>query len=391
MTEDNRNSVVEMEERYGSGTYYKRKVTIVRGEGAHLWDDQGREYIDCVGGQGAANLGHHNPYVVKALQEQAQKLITCTELFYNEQRALLLEKLAGITPASISRFFLCNSGTESIEGAFKFARLATGRSGIVATMRGYHGKTLGALSATWNKDYREPFEPLVPGFTHVPFDNLQKARDAITDKTAAFVVEIVQGESGVRLGSAEFFQGIQEHCRRTGTLFILDEVQTGFCRTGKMFALEHFGLAPDLLCMAKSIAGGVPMGAIGMSEAVAGKLFKLAHTSTFGGNPLACAAGNAAIQYMQDFHLADRACELGAEFISKLRGIPSPRIREVRGLGLMVGVELKEKSGPYIQKLMERGVLALGAGPTVIRYLPPLVIERRDLARVVALTEEVLA
>jgi acetylornithine/LysW-gamma-L-lysine aminotransferase len=158
-----------------------------------------------------------------------------------------------------------------------------------------------------------------------------------------------------------------------------------------MFALEHFGLAPDLLCMAKSIGGGVPMGAIGMSEAVAGKLFKLAHTSTFGGNPLACAAGNAAIQYMQDFHLADRARELGAEFISKLRGIPSPRIREVRGLGLMVGVELKEKSGPYIQKLMERGVLALGAGPTVIRYLPPLVIERRDLARVVALTEEVLA
>ena len=383
-------SITEIEDLYGAGTYHKRKLVIVRGQGARLWSQEGKEYIDCIGGQGAANIGHQNPYVNKALQEQSQKLINCTELFYNDQRALLLETLARLTPPRISRFFFCNSGAESIEGAFKFARLATGRTEIVATMRGYHGKSMGALSATWNKEYREPFEPLVPGFSHVPFDNLEKTCQAITEKTAAFIVEPVQGESGVRPGSRDYFQGVEAHCRKTGTLLILDEVQTGFCRTGKMFALEHFGIEPDILCLAKSLGGGVPMGAIGISEAVSAKLFKLAHTSTFGGNPLACAAANAAIRYMEDFQLAQRAQDLGQEFMAELRKIDSPKIREVRGLGLIVGVELKEKAGPYIQQLMERGILVLGAGPTVIRYLPPLVIERDDLKRVAAETAAVL-
>ena len=383
-------SITEIEDLYGAGTYYKRKLVIVRGQGARLWSQDGKEYIDCIGGQGAANIGHQNPYVNKALQEQSQKLINCTELFYNDQRALLLETLARLTPPRISRFFFCNSGAESIEGAFKFARLATGRTEIVATMRGYHGKSMGALSATWNKEYREPFEPLVPGFSHVPFDNLEKTCQAITDKTAAFIVEPVQGESGVRPGSRDYFQGVEAHCRKSGTLLVLDEVQTGFCRTGKMFALEHFGIEPDILCLAKSLGGGVPMGAIGISEAVSAKLFKLAHTSTFGGNPLACAAASAAIRYMEDFQLAQRAQDLGQEFMAELRKIDSTKIREVRGLGLIVGIELKEKAGPYIQQLMERGILVLGAGPTVIRYLPPLVIERGDLKRVAAETASVL-
>ena len=383
-------SITEIEDLYGAGTYHKRKLVIVRGQGARLWSQEGKEYIDCIGGQGAANIGHQNPYVNKALQEQSQKLINCTELFYNDQRALLLETLARLTPPRISRFFFCNSGAESIEGAFKFARLATGRTEIIATMRGYHGKSMGALSAIWNKEYRESFEPLVPGFSHVPFDNLDKTCWAITDKTAAFIVEPVQGESGVRPGSHDYFQGVEAHCRKTGTVLILDEVQTGFCRTGKMFASEHFGIEPDILCLAKSLGGGVPMGAIGISEAVSAKLFKLAHTSTFGGNPLACAAANAAIRYMEDFQLAQRAQDLGQEFMAELRKIDSPKIREVRGLGLIVGIELKEKSGPYIQQLMERGILVLGAGPTVIRYLPPLVIEREDLKRVAAETAAVL-
>jgi acetylornithine/LysW-gamma-L-lysine aminotransferase len=383
-------SITEIEDLFGAGTYHKRKLVVIRGEGARLWSHDGKEYIDCIGGQGAANIGHHNPYVNRALQEQSQKLINCTELFYNDQRALLLETLARLTPPRISRFFFCNSGAESVEGAFKFARLATGRTEIVATMRGYHGKSMGALSATWNKEYREPFEPLVPGFSHVPFDNLEKTCQAITEKTAGFIVEPVQGESGVRPGSHDYFQGVQDHCRKTGTLLILDEVQTGFCRTGRMFALEHFGIEPDILCLAKSLGGGVPMGAIGISEAVCAKLFKLAHTSTFGGNPLACAAANAAIRYMEDFHLAQRAHDLGQEFVAELRKIDSRKIREVRGLGLIVGVELKEKAGPYIQQLMERGILVLGAGPTVIRYLPPLVIEHDDLKRVVGETAKVL-
>ncbi|MDE2757551.1 MAG: acetylornithine/succinylornithine family transaminase [Acidobacteriota bacterium] len=379
-----------LEEQLGAGTYYKRNLELVRGQGARLWDAEDREFIDCLGGQGAANLGHANPRVNQAIRDQAEKLLVCSELFYHRERARLLENLERLTPSSIQRFFLCNSGSEAIEVALKFARLATGRYEIVAAMRGFHGKTFGALSATWSKGYRLPFEPLVPGFTHVPFNSRQRACDAISQRTAAFLVEVVQGEGGVRPGTLDFLLDVQDRCTEVGAMFVVDEVQTGFGRTGRMFASEHFDLFPDLFCMAKSMGGGLPIGATGMSQEVASRLFKLAHSSTFGGNPLACAAANAAISYLEDFELPQRAHKLGTRFMQRLRAIGSPRIREVRGLGLMVGVELKEKSGPYILKLMERGVLALAAGPTVIRFLPPLVIEEEDLDRVVELTAEVL-
>lgn len=390
MTDSGRDSMKHLEEQLGAGTYYKRNLELVRGQGARLWDAEGKEFIDCVGGQGAANLGHANPRVTQAIREQAEKLLVCSELFYHRERARLLENLERLTPTSIQRFFLCNTGSEAIEVALKFARLATGRQEIVAAMRGFHGKTFGALSATWSKNYRLPFEPLVPGFTHVPFNHRQRACEAVSRRTAAFLVEVVQGEGGVRPGTLDFLLDVQDRCNDTGALLIVDEVQTGFGRTGRMFASEHFDLFPDLFCMAKSMGGGLPMGATGMSQEVATGLFKLAHSSTFGGNPLACAAANAAIGYLEDFELPQRAHKLGTQFMQRLRAIGSPRIREVRGLGLMVGVELKEKSGPYILKLMERGVLALAAGPTVIRFLPPLVIEEADLHRVVELTAEVL-
>lgn len=390
MTDSGRDSIKHLEEQLGAGTYYKRNLELVRGEGARLWDAEGKEFIDCVGGQGAANLGHANPYVCRAIRDQAEKLLVCSELFYHEERARILENLERLTPSSIQRFFLCNSGSEAIEVALKFARLATGRHEIVAAMRGFHGKTFGALSATWSRDYRLPFEPLVPGFTHVPFNHRERACEAISQRTAAFLVEVVQGEGGVRPGTVDFLLDVQDRCNETGALLIVDEVQTGFGRTGRMFASEHFDLFPDLFCMAKSMGGGLPIGATGMSQEVATGLFKLAHSSTFGGNPLACAAANAAIRYLEDFELPQRAHRLGTQFMRQLRAIGSPRIRDVRGLGMMVGVELKQKSGPYILKLMERGVLALAAGPTVIRFLPPLVIEEEDLNRVVELTAEVL-
>ncbi|MYC81167.1 MAG: acetylornithine/succinylornithine family transaminase [Acidobacteria bacterium] len=390
MTDSGRDSIKHLEEQLGAGTYYKRNLELVRGEGARLWDAEGKEFIDCVGGQGAANLGHANPYVCRAIRDQAEKLMVCSELFYHEERARILENLERLTPSSIQRFFLCNSGSEAIEVALKFARLATGRHEIVAAMRGFHGKTFGALSATWSRDYRLPFEPLVPGFTHVPFNHRERACEAISQRTAAFLVEVVQGEGGVRPGTVDFLLDVQDRCNETGALLIVDEVQTGFGRTGRMFASEHFDLFPDLFCMAKSMGGGLPIGATGMSQEVATGLFKLAHSSTFGGNPLACAAANAAIRYLEDFELPQRADRLGTQFMRQLRAIGSPRIRDVRGLGMMVGVELKQKSGPYILKLMERGVLALAAGPTVIRFLPPLVIEEADLDRVVELTAEVL-
>jgi len=366
----------EIESRYTSGVYAKRHVTIVRGEGALLYDDQGREYIDCVGGQGTANLGHGNAAVAAAIAAQAQKLISCPEIFPNDQRAALMARLCELT--GLPRVFLCNSGTEAVEAAIKFARAATRRTEIVAAMRGFHGRTFGALSATWNRAYREPFEPLVPGFKHVPYNHLEALSQAVNENTAAVMLEVVQGEGGVYAGSAEYLRGAHKLCEERGALLIVDEVQTGFGRTGKMFAIQHHDLHPDLLCLAKSIAGGLPMGATLIGERL-GTLPGHIHGSTFGGNPLACAASLAALSEMERLDLPARAAENGAHFRERLQEINSPVIREVRGLGLLVGVELKRKSAPFIQALMGRGVMALSAGMNVIRFLPPLVITREQL------------
>ena len=380
----------EIEDRYSTGIYPKREAVIVRGEGAIVWDEEGRRYIDCVGGHGSANVGHCNPAVVSAVEAQMRRLTNCTEIFYNDARARCLAKLAEVLPAGLDRIFLCNSGTEAVEGALKFARMATGRQEIVAFMRGFHGRTMGSLSATWDPKYREPFMPLVPGFKHVPYDNAAAVREAVNENTAAILVEVVQGEGGVRPASPGFLAELAEISRNSGALLIVDEIQTGFGRTGKLFAVEHYGLSPDIICLAKSIAGGLPMGAFAVGPRVQ-NVIKTAHGSTFGGNPVACAASVAAIQFMQDENLPARAAELGAEFIASLHAIKSQQVREVRGLGLMVGVELRQKSTPVLKALMDRGVLALPAGPTVVRFLPPLVIDRTDLMHVAAALADVLA
>jgi|YNPNPStandDraft_1061719.scaffolds.fasta_scaffold01679_5 acetylornithine/LysW-gamma-L-lysine aminotransferase len=378
----------QVELAHSTGVYSKRPVVIVRGKGARLWDADGREYIDCVGGHGAANVGHANPAVAQAIAEQAQTLISCPELFFNDRRAALAERLCTLT--GMSRLFLCNSGTEAIEAALKFARLLTGKSEVVACMRGFHGRTMGALSATWDKKYRAPFEPLVPGFRHVPYNDLAALNQAVNEQTAAVLLEVVQGEGGVNPGKAEFLKGAQQICHERGALLILDEVQTGFGRTGKMFAFQHYELQPDILCLAKSIAGGMPMGATLLAEKL-GELPPHVHGSTFGGNPLACAAALAALDYIEAHQLPQRAAELGEWFRKQLAQIESPLIREVRGLGLMVGVELKQKVTPYLQALMQEGVMALPAGLTVMRFLPPLVIEQEELAQVVDSVRKVLS
>ena len=379
-----------LEERFGSGVYPKRGLTLVRGLGARVWDADGREYIDCVAGHGVANLGHCHPRVVRAIQEQAEALISCSEIFHNDKRALLMERLAQVMPPGLEHFFFCNSGAEAIEAAIKFARLATGRKGLVAMMRGFHGRTMGSLSLTWEKDYREPFEPLVPGVRHIPYNNLEAAAQAIDKDVAAVVVEPVQGEGGVRPAAEGYLEGLRKLCLERGALLILDEVQTGFGRTGRLFACEHYGVVPDMLAMGKAIAGGVPMGAVAFTEEVRRALGPGKHGSTFGGNPLACAAALATLEELQSTGLARQAAEKGLYFLQRLRAIAAPAIREVRGLGLMVGVECRQKVQPYLQALMERGVLALPAGATVIRFLPPLVIELEDLDRVADATAEVL-
>ncbi len=383
---------VGTEDAHTSGLYQKRPLAIVRGEGATLWDADGNAYIDCVGGQGSANLGHGNAAVADAIAAQARTLASCTELFYNDRRAELYDTLAEILPPELDRVFLCNSGTEAVEAALKFARMATGRQRIVAAMRGFHGKTMGALAATWGPEYRAALggDALFPGAAHVPFERPEALAAAITDDTAAFVLELVQGEGGVRPASEACVREAARVCRERGAMLVIDEVQTGFCRTGTMFAIERYGVVPDVLCLAKSIAGGMPMGATAFSRAL-GDLPKRSHSTTFGGNPLACAASIAAISEMRRLDLARCARERGEQLLDGLRGIENPKVREVRGLGLLVGIELKENAGPAIRALQERGVLALGAGPTVVRYLPPLVITAEQIDRVIAATAEALS
>jgi acetylornithine/LysW-gamma-L-lysine aminotransferase len=378
---------MQIEDSHTSGVYPKRPLTIVRGKGAYLWDDADRRYIDCVGGQGSANLGHAHPAIVAAIQSQAETLISCPEIFYNDKRAALLERLT--TLAGMPRAYLCNSGAEAVEAALKFAKLATGRKEIIATMRGFHGRTMGALSATWEPKYREPFQPLVPNYRHVPYNDLAAAEAAISDQTAGVIVEVVQGEGGVRPGDADYLRGLQALCNERGAMFIVDEVQTGFGRTGKLFAHQHYGLQPDLMSVAKSIAGGLPMGACLIGARVPA-LQAQTHGSTFGGNPLACAAALAALDVMVTDDLPGRAAALGGWLLERFEGLPKNRVREVRGLGLLIGIELRSKVSPVLKSLQERGVLALPAGMNVLRLLPPLVIEKEALDEAAAIIQSVI-
>ncbi len=366
-----------LEAAYEFSVYPKRDLVIVRGKNAKVWDENGREYIDCIAGHGVASLGHGNETVVAAVERQARRLISCSSSLYNDARASFLEKLLSIAPRNLKRAFLCNSGTETIEAAIKFARFTTRKTEFICAMRGFHGRTMGAMSATFNPEYRREFEPVVPGFTYVPFNNFEKLQEKVNDSTAGIILEIVQGEGGVHVGSGEYFRQVRTLCDEKDLLLIIDEVQTGFCRTGRMFACEHFGLEPDILCVAKAIAGGLPMGAAVCSEKIQPPMGK--HGSTFGGNPLVCAAGSAAIDFMLENKLDKQAQQKGDYFTGKLREHPFDSVREIRHLGLMVGIELKEKGQPYLMKLMDLGVLAMPAGSTVLRFLPPLTIGYDEL------------
>ena len=384
----NAQEILEIESKHSSGTYAKQLLVIVRGQGASLFDADGVEYLDCASGHGVANLGHAHPKIAEAIYKQASTLITLFETFPNDKRAELMKKITSLVDG-LDRVFLCNSGTESVEAAFKFARISTGRKNIVAAMRAFHGRTYGSLSATFNKKYREGFEPLVPGFSHVPYNNIEALDKAVNEETAAVILEVVQGEGGVYPASAEYIQAARRICDERGTLLIVDEIQSGFGRTGRMFAIQHFGVIPDMLTCAKSLAGGVPMGAVLVGQNVK-NLTPGVHGSTFGGNPLACAAAVAALDVMEEEGLLRQAEVKGAYLMDKLKRIESPNIREVRGIGLMIGIEMKHKVAPYIKALQEKKIIALNAGMTVIRLLPPLVISYHQIDHLVDVLTEVL-
>jgi len=379
---------LELEKTYALGVYAKKELVLVKGKNAKIWDDHGNEYIDCVSGNGVANLGHANEKIARAVSEQAARLITCSNLFYNDQRALLLEKLIQITPANLNKTFLCNSGTESIEGAIKFAKFATQKTEFICAEKAFHGRTTASLSATFKPEYKAGFEPLLPGFSFVPFNDFESLKERVSRNTAGIILEVIQGEGGINVGSADYFQKVRQLCDEMGVMLIIDEIQSGFCRTGKMFACNQFELKPDILCLAKAIAGGLPMGAVVCSNKIdlpAGK-----HGTTFGGNPLCSAAANAAIDFMIENQLAEQAKEKGEHFTEKLKNHPLRKIQEIRGLGLMIGIEVKEPAAPLISMLLEKGVLAFPAGINVIRILPPLTITYKDLDFVIETLIDVL-
>jgi acetylornithine/LysW-gamma-L-lysine aminotransferase len=307
-------------------------------------------------------------------------------------RAEFLQKLLSIAPKGLDKAFLSNSGAEAVECAIKLARKFSGKPEIIAMMGAFHGKTMGALSATWDKKYREPFQPLVPEFKHVSPDNLEKVRETITDKTAAVIVEPIRGEGGVRIPPDGFLYGLREICDEKNVLLIFDEVQTGFGRTGKLFACEHWDVIPDVMCLAKPVAGGLPIGVTIAKENVMSSLKVGEHSTTFSGSPLVCAAACAAIDVLLEEKLAERAAALGVYFKGQLENLRSKHriIREVRGLGLMLGVELRFDVLNIILKAMDRGVLMLDAGRNVLRFLPPLVIEKGEISKVISVLDVIL-
>jgi LysW-gamma-L-lysine/LysW-L-ornithine aminotransferase len=350
---------------------------IVRADGAALFDAHGRRYVDLGATHGAGSLGAAHPEVARALSAQAAQLIHLGSGYGNPVRAAFLERLLGLLPPSFSCAFLSNSGTESVEAAIKFARSATGRPKVVAARRGFHGRTLGALSATWRRELREPFEPLVPEFIHVAYNEPAAFEAAVDERTALVLLEPVQGEGGVHVGTPEFFRAARAACDRSGALLGFDEVQTGLGRTGRLFAFQHSGVVPDLLMLAKSLAGGVPIGAT-VTTAEVERRFQGSHHSTFGGNPLACAAGLAALDVLVRDRLSERAERLGEIARSRLAGLSPERVREVRGLGLLWGIELRDRAAPVLSELEAKGYLAIPAGSTVVRLIPPLVIAESD-------------
>jgi acetylornithine/LysW-gamma-L-lysine aminotransferase len=375
-------NLAEIEERLAGGTTQRRgDAVFTRGEGCWLWDAAGKRYLDLTAAQGVAMLGHCHPVLSDALAKQAHTLIACPNFLYNDTRAKFVAKLEEVLPPHLNHIFLANSGAEAIDGGLKFARLVTERTGIIATMRSFHGRTVGAVSMTWEPKYRKPFEPLL-NVTHVPYNNLEKLDAALDESIGIVVLETVQGEGGVNMGEAEFLQGAEKLCRERGALLMIDEIQTGFGRTGKWFGHQHFGLEPDIICMAKGIGGGFPMGAIAYNDRVNGALYQGAHGSTFGGNPLASAAGLASIQIYQDEKVIEHAAEMGSLLMERLNTTLGERtvVREIRGVGLMIGIELREKAGRYIKALMDdHGVLVLPAGSNVIRLLPPLIITPEEI------------
>jgi LysW-gamma-L-lysine/LysW-L-ornithine aminotransferase len=382
---------MSQEDRNLSNLYQKFPVRIERGKGAYVWDTSGKEYIDCMGGYGVALVGHCNPRVVEAIKNQAEKLIVCHMSLFNDTREDFLTKMAAIAPQGLNKIFFSNSGAEAVEAALKFSRRYTGKPGIISMNGGYHGKTFGALSVTYSEKYRKPFMPLLEGVKFLPYTN-PNVEDAIDDSIGTVIVEPIQGETGIILPPDRLLQNMREVCTKHKIVLIFDEIQSGFGRTGKMWAGEHWKTVPDIMCLAKGIAGGVPIGLTLCKSEIVEAMRVGEHSSTFGGNPLACAAGSATIEALTEDKLVENAAALGNYFKEGLLILKDKHkiVREVRGIGMMLAVELRFDVKNVLLDGIRNGLLMLYSGKNILRLLPPLVMEKRTVSTALEIIDNLL-
>lgn len=376
------------EARHAPGLH-NQDVVFVRGEGSRLFDAEGASYLDFAAGIGVASLGHAHPRLAAAVARQAHTLIVCSQQYANDVRAAFLERLTELAGGGLERVFLCNSGAEANEAALKWARAATGRTKVVAARRGFHGRTAGSLAVTWEPRYREPFGPLPGPVEFVPFGDAAALAAAVDDTTAAVILEPIQGEGGVHEAEGGYLAAARQAASAAGALLILDEVQSGCGRTGRFLASHGQDASPDVVTLAKGLAGGVPIGAVLMTESVASAMPAGGHGSTFGGNPLACAAGLVVLDELAG-GVMDNAAAMGERLQTGLTRLCGGRLRAVRGAGLMIGLELRERAVPVVRELRAAGLIVAPAGANVIRLLPPLTVAAAEVDEALAILARVL-
>ena len=385
----NTNELIKIEDDYFINTFTRQPIVLDHGDGVKVFDIDGNEYLDMFAGIAVNALGHNHPKLVKAIQDQASKLIHISSIYYNEPALIYAKKL--IDKTCFDRIFYANSGAEANEGAIKLAIKYTGKSEIISTIESFHGRTSMTLAATGHEDYQQPFKAILPnGFINVEYNNIDAIKDAINENTAAIIIEPIQGEGGVNIPDKKYFKEIEKLCKQHNIVLIVDEVQTGFGRCGTLFAHELFDIKPDIMTMAKGIGGGVPMGGILATEKVASAFVPGDHGTTFGGGPLVCAAANAVLDVFDEENILDNVNEVGDYFLSELKKLNKDTVADVRGKGLMIGVELTKPGAEYVDKFRQAGFLINCTAGNVLRFVPPLIITKAEIDEFIKAFDEIL-
>lgn len=387
----NTNEVMDSYDKHVLHTYGRQPIVVDHGHGVKVYDLDGNEYLDFFAGIAVNNVGQTNDKVVEAIKKQAEKVIHCSNIYYNEPCAKLANKLAEVSDFDMA--FFSNSGAEANEAAIKLARKYTGKGEIITALQSFHGRTMLTVTATGQEQFSKPFKPLPPGFKHVPYNDIKAMEDAISDDTCAIMLEVVQGEGGVNVAEKEYMKNIEKLCHDNNILLIIDEVQTGIGRCGSLFAYERFGIKPDIVTLAKGLGGGVPIGATLATKEVSKGFEPGDHGSTFGGNPLASAAANAALEVIEEDNLVENSKEMGEYLIEKLNTLKDKydAIVDVRGLGLLVGIELDRDGGDIVDKMREKGVLINCTAGNVLRLAPALIISKNDIDTMIEKLDQVFA